>query len=301
MNVMYGIKVNSFCSLVEQLCEIVGVKNTNHFHSKKMYGNIKLVYLICKKEQLNVSYRRFVELCSEDGTQRMLCLKRIPHFTTLQKFVQRTSKQLFEMLVQACTKLLNLKDVTAAIDGTGFSNTNPSHYYQNRIDGKIVKNYTKTVFLSDVNTKLILGVETQSDHTHETTHFKPMVKQLASCLKTILADKGYDSMSNRKLCWKNNIDVHIPFRKYANQQRKYGLKDKYSANRRRALKKFEKSIYNKRALAESINSAIKQTLGGFVRARKASNQQKTVTIKALTYNIEHIRRTIKIWISIEIQ
>jgi len=270
MTVMYGIKVNSFCSLVEQLCGIVGVKNTNHFHSKKMYGNIKLVYLICKKEQLNVSYRRFVELCSDDGTQRMLCLKRIPHFTTLQKFVQRTSKKLFEMLVQACRKLLNLKDVTAAIDGTGFSNTNPSHYYQKRIDGKEVKNYTKTVFLSDIRTKLILAVETQSDRTHETTHFKPMVKQLANCLKTVLADKGYDSMSNRKFCWNNNIDVHIPFRQYDLARNEINRKSK----KKMYKKMFDKTVYNQRALAETVNSAIKQTLGGFVRARKARTNKK---------------------------
>jgi len=296
MNVLYGIKVNSFCSLVEQLCGVVGVKNTNHWHSKKMYGNIKLVYLVCKKEQLNCSYRRFIKLCSDDGTQRMLCLKRIPHFTTLQKFVQRTPKHLFEMLVGACRKLLNLKDVTAAIDGTGFSNTNPSHYYQKRIDGKEVKNYTKTVFLSDIKTKLILSVRTQSDHTHETTHFKPMVKQLLDCLKIVLGDKGYDSMSNRKLCTDNKIDVHIPFREFEQARNEITRKSK----RKMLAKKFDKTIYNKRAIAETVNSAIKQTLGGFVRARKASNQQKTVTIKALTYNIEHIGRNIKIRLFIEI-
>ena len=246
---------------------------------------------------MNCSYRRFVELCSEDGTQRMLCLKRIPHFTTLQKFVQRTSKTLFEMLVRACRKLLNLKEVTAAIDGTGFSNTNPSHYYQKRIDGVVVKNYTKTVFLTDINTKLILGIQTQSDHTHETTQFKPLVKQLASCLKTILADKGYDSMSNRKFCWKNNIEVHIPFRKWS-ESRKQEFK---KHTKRKAIEaRFDKQLYNKRALIESVNSAIKQTLGGFVRARTATNQQKTVTIKALAYNIEHIGRTLKITIFIQI-
>jgi len=201
------------------------------------------------------------------------------------------------MLVQACRKLLNLKDVTAAIDGTGFSNTNPPHYYQKRIDGKEVKNYTKTVFLSDIRTKLILAVETQSDRTHETTHFKPMVKQLANCLKTVLADKGYDSMSNRKFCWNNNIDVHIPFRQYDLARNEINRKSK----KKMYKKMFDKTVYNQRALAETVNSAIKQTLGGFVRARKASNQQKTVTIKALAYNIEHIGRTIKIKLWIEIQ
>jgi len=252
------------------------------------------------KEKLNLSYRRFVEVCNENNMQRMLCIKRIPHFTTIQKFVQRMKKELFEKLVRACTKLLNLKNVVAAIDGTGFSNTNPSQYYQNRINAERVKNYTKTVFLSDINTKLILDVETQSDHTHETTHFKPMVKQLIGCLKTMLADKGYDSMSNRKFCWKNNIDVHIPFRAFNSQKDRLDNQF-YSKHRRNALKKFDKTVYNQRALAETVNSAIKQTLGGFVRARKASNQQKTVTIKALAYNIERIGRTIKIWLKLEIQ
>jgi transposase len=300
MNSVYPVEYNNFYRLVEDVCFEVRLPFRFSNFSKTMYGNFVHVFLCVYKEKLNLSYRRFVEVCEENNLQHMLCIKRIPHFTTIQKFVQRMKKELFEKLVCACTKLLNLKEVVAAIDGTGFSNTNPSHYYQKRIDGKEVKNYTKTVFLSDINTKLILGVETQSDHSHETTHFKPMVKQLIGCLKTVLADKGYDSMSNRKLCWKNGIDVHIPLRQHKIRMDRFD-KQHFKKERRKANKIFDKTLYNKRALAESVNSAIKQTLGGFVRARKASNQQKTVTIKALAYNIERIGRTIKIWISIQIE
>lgn len=301
MNVLCGIKVNSFYCLVEQLCGLVGVKNINHWHSKRMYGNIKLTYLVCKKEQLNVSYRRFAEICEEDGAQRMLCLKRIPHFTTLQKFVQRTSKEIFEKLVRACRTILGLKDITAAIDGTGFSNTNPSQYYQKRINSKPVKNYTKTIFLADIKNNIILDVKTTSDNTHETNYFKPMITQLAKYLKTVLADKAYDSMSNRKLCWKHNIQVHIPLKEHKWTRNKYGNKPHHSAERRRALKKFNQTKYKQRAFIESINSAIKQTLGAYTRARKSTQQQKNITIKALTYNIEHIGRKLKITIKIQTQ
>lgn len=300
MSILYSIEYNNFYRLVENVCFEVRLPFRFSNFSKKMYGNFVHVFLCVYKEKLNLSYRRFVEVCEENNMQRMLCIKRIPHFSTIQKFVQRMKKELFEKLVRACTKLLNLKDVVAAIDGTGFSNTNPSQYYQNRINAERVKNYTKTVFLSDINTKLILGVETHSNHAHETTHFKPMVKQLIGCLKTMLADKGYDSMSNRKYCWKNNIDVHIPFRAFNSQKDRLDNQF-YSKHRRNALKKFDKTLYNKRVLIESVNSAIKQTLGGFVRARKASNQQKAVTIKALAYNIERIGRTIKISILMKIQ
>jgi hypothetical protein len=302
MNCIYNVKLNSFYQLVEQLCRLAGVKDTNHWHSKKMYGNIKLTYLVCKMQQTQASYRRFVEIIDDDGTQHMLCLKKIPHYTTLQKFVKRTPKQLFEKMVRACKKILNLKNITGAIDGTGFSNTNPSHHYMKRckeLKHEInVKNYTKTVFLADIKNNIILDVRTTSNHEHETTAFKPMIKRLKKCLKTVLADKGYDSMSNRKICWNNEIDVHIPFRKWSeSRHQEFGTPSK----RKIAEQKFAKQAYNYRSLIESINSAIKQTLGGFVRARNANEQQKTVTLKAITYNIEHIQRKIKIVLFIEFQ
>jgi len=297
MNNIYNVKLNSFYQLVEQLCQTAGVKNTNHWHSKKMYGNIKLTYLICKMQQLQLSYRRLVEICEQDGTQHMLCLKRIPHYTTFQKFMKRTPKKLFEKLVKACRKILNLKNIESSIDSTGFSNTNPSHHYCKRIH-KEVKNYTKTTFLTDNKTKLILNVNSVSDHTHDSKFFKPMIKELKNSLKLVLADKGYDSKENREYCFDNHIEVHIPFRHWSKTR-----KQEWNTPSKRMLaeKKFDQTKYNQRSNIESINSAVKQTLGGFVRARNTSQQQKTVTLKALTYNIERIGRMIKIVILITIQ
>jgi transposase len=297
--ILSGIKVNTFYQLVERLCWLTGVKNTNHYHSKKMYGNIRLAFLVCYKEKLNVSYRRFIEICNENGVQRMLCIKRIPHFTTLQKFVQRTPKLLFEGLVRACRKLLNLHDVTVSIDGTGFSNTNPSHYYCKRVDGKTAKNYTKTLFLADNKTKLVLNIRTHSDHRNETIHFIPLVKELKTALSCVLADKAYDSKANRRYCWDNNIEVHIPVREWKQHRQRYGhepfLKSKY---RKKAARLFDKQKYNYRSLIESVNSAIKRTLGSYVCSRRADNQQKQVTIKAIAYNLEQVGRTIKMWLFI---
>ena len=249
-------------------------------------------------QQLNASYRRFIELCEQDGTTRMLCFKKLPHFTTLQKFVKRTPKTLFEKMVRVCRKILKLKNVEASIDGTGFSNTNPSHHYLKRIDGKKVKNYTKTMFLTDNKTKLILNVKTTSDHKNETLFLKPMVREVASTLKMLLADRGYDSKSNRKFCRERGIEVHIPGRKYKRTSREEG---NYPSKRTKEEQLFDEDKYRMRALVESVNSAMKQTLGGFVRARTASQQQKQVTLKALTYNIEHIGRAIKIVFQLTIQ
>jgi len=297
MNCIHKVEYNNFYKLVERVCLEVRLPFRFSNFSKKMYGNFVHVFLAVYKEKLNLAYRRFVEVCEENNLHHMLCIKRIPHFTTIHKFVKRMKKSLFEKLVRACRKLLNLKNIEASIDATGFSNTNPSHHYCKRIN-KNVKNYTKTTFLTDNKTKLILDVKTVSDHTHDSTFFKPMVKQLAGCLKTVLADKGYDSQSNRKYCWNNGIEVHIPFRKWSeSRHQEFGK----PSERKIAERKFDKTKYNQRSTIESINSAIKRTLGSYVLARDASQQQKQVTIKALTYNIERIGKTIRISILMEIQ
>ena len=69
-------------------------------------------------------------------------------------------------------------------------------------------------------------------------------------------------------------------------------------NTKKAAKLFNQNKYNYRALIESVNSAIKRTLGSYVCSKRADQQQKQVTIKALAYNLEIINRTIKIWIFI---
>lgn len=298
MTVLYGIKVNSFYKLVEQVLFEVRFPLRFSTFSKKMYGNFVHVFLLVYKEKLNVSYRRLVEICDENNLQRMLCIKRIPHFTTLQKFLQKINKTVFEKMVRACHKILSLKNIEASVDGTGFSNTNPSHYYSKRVDGVEVKNFTKTVFLTDNKTKLVLNIRTHSDRSSETLDFIPLVRDLVKVLKTVIADKGYDAKTNREYCWSNNIDVHIPVREWKQNRKGFGHKPHLSKHAKKAVKLFKKNVYNKRALIESVNSAIKRTLGSYINSRKPENQQKQTTIKALAYDIETMNRIIKIWILI---
>ena len=298
MSVLYPIRVSGFYNLCMRVFGELHFPMRFSNFSKRMYGNFVHVFLLVYKEKLNVSYRRFVEIASENNLQRMLCIKRIPHFTTLQKFLQRIDKTIFEKMVRACRKLLNLKDIEASIDGTGFSNNNPSHYYQERVDGVRVKNYTKSVYVTDNKTKLILNIRTHSDNSNETLDFIPLVSELVKILKIILADKCYDSRKNREFCWNNNIEVHIPLREWPQYKEGYGQKQHFYKPRKKALKLFKPETYKRRSLIESVNSAIKRTLGSYVCSRRADNQQKQTTIKAIAYNIEHINRTIKIWLYI---
>jgi len=117
-----------------------------------------------------------------------------------------------------------------------------------------------------------------------------LVKELRKTLKLVLADKAYDSTSNREYCWNNGIEVHIPVREWPQTRRGFGLKPHYSKHRKKAVKLFDEKKYAYCSLIESVNSAIKRTLGGYVCSRKPGNQQKQVTIKAITYNLEIITK-----------
>ena len=294
MNALVPIQHSDFFNLCLCAFEHARIPLRNFYRSKKMYNNFVHIFLLVLKQRLKVSYRQLEQLALEFNLQRMLCIKKIPHYTTIQKAMQRLPKKLLERLVRACHKLLNMKNMTTGIDGTGFSNTNPSHYFIKRIDGVKVKNFTKTVLIADLNTKLVLGMKTHSDYSSETLDFIPLVKQLKHSLKCVLADKGYDSRKNREYCWNNEIENHIPVRKYKSEELMYGRKIVYrNSHKRKAIKLFNKTKYNQRALIESVNSAIKRTLGSYVSSRKRKNQQKEVTIKTLTYNLEIINHKIK--------
>jgi IS5 family transposase len=256
-----------------------------------MYNNFVHVFLLVYKERLNVSYRRFVEIASEVKLQRMLCIKRIPHFTTLQKFMQKVPKQLFEKMVRACKKLLGLKELNCAIDSTGISLTNPSHHYLKRVDGVKVKNYVKTSLNVDFKHKIILDVKTHINRSHDTNDFIPLLKNLKNVV-TVLADKAYDSTKNLKYVSETlKAEPQIPVREWKQTRKGYGHKPKINGkNRKKMFTNFNKTKYSNRNLVETLNSAIKRTLGSWVCSRKPKNQQKQVTIKALTYNLEIITR-----------
>src|SRR3989344_5851966 len=258
MNALIPIRTSDFYNLCLVVLDHTKLPYYKTIRSKKMYGNFVHVFLLVLKQRLKVSYRRLALLASEFNLQRMLCIKRVPHFTTIQKALQRLSKSLFEKLVRACHSLLDMKGMLSAIDGTGFSNTNPSHYYMNRIDGVKVRNYTKTVLLADLDSKLILNVKSTSDYQNETLSFIPLVGELKHALKCVLADKGYDSSRNRNYCDELGIGHHIHHRKFSkSRHQEFGTPD------RRALqnKNFDEHLYRRRALVESTISAIKRAYG----------------------------------------
>ena len=73
-----------------------------------------------------------------------------------------------------------------AIDGTGFSKTNPSFHYLKRIDGANPKNYTKLSALLDLKTKKFFIAATHQNDGKTTVSLG-----LIYCLKKLFKKIGF--------------------------------------------------------------------------------------------------------------
>ena len=288
LNILQPISLNTFFKQVERVFGEIRLPFHFSKYSNKLYSNFVHVYLLILKERYKCSYRRLTELLNDINTLRMLGIQKLPHFTTLQKFVSKINKDILQKLVFACHKLINSNNMIVAIDSTGFVNVNPTYYYLNRCGIRPpYKNFTQTSIVVDIDTKLVLNICVNSHRKNDTQSFIPLLDALKGNILRALADKGYDSMELIKYCWDNNIVVHIPFRKLPSYQT-------VSDNRIQAMKRFRTKSYNKRSIVESVISAIKRTTGGFVTATTQDNQQKQVILKVLTYNLERLSRNQKV-------
>ncbi|MEK6902803.1 MAG: IS5 family transposase [archaeon] len=265
--------------------------------SKKTYGNFVHVFLHVYKERTNASYDRLRELVIENKLTRMLGIKSIPHKSNMSRFLKKIDKEVLREMIRACARIVNIIESKSIIDSTGFSLTNPSHYYLKRINGKSPKNFVKTSLLVDSRLKIVLNAQTHSKNVHDINDFIPLINEMRGVVKNILADKAYDSTNVLEYCKLNGINPMIPVREWKNFRDGYGAKPRIGGKlRRKMFENFDAKEYARRNIVESINSAIKRTLGGFVRSRLAGSQEKTALFKALTYTLEIINRKITLTI-----
>jgi hypothetical protein len=115
--------------------------------------------------------------------QRVLDLTEIPHFTTLQKFLQRIKSLYLRLVFRKTVKLFYSNDdpiPITAIDSTGFTSGYCSHYYSERT-GKIRKHFLKVSISVDTDHGPLTGFVVSKSRVHDTRHAARLLRQ---CHKT---------------------------------------------------------------------------------------------------------------------
>ena len=242
-----------------------------------MFNNEKhIIMQVLRQKEKGKHYRDmpdFLELLKEE-----IGLRRIPHFTTLNKFALRAKPYWFELLIAQICK--SVESEIAAIDGTGFSLNSRSRYFCT-IAGER-KQFMQFNACAELKHKLISAVKIRRKKRNENIDVSCLMeksKQLK--ISCFLADKEYDSERNHELAEKYGAKFIAPL-KYRGKVPLMRTKGYY---RKQLRRHFPDELYRKRCLIESGFSAMKRRYGDSIYSKRFVSQKNELLCRALAYNL----------------
>jgi Transposase DDE domain len=268
-----------------------------HRYSPRTYTQPQLFVCLVLKTFFRTDYRGLTAILADfDALQAYLGLKRVPHYTTLQKASRRLlrapyAKRLFHGTVHRFLgRRRRLK--LAAVDSTGLDYGRRSAYYVRRRHAG--KSKAKRVYYShfakleasfDCRSHLILGALTGRGPRPDVDRFKPLLDATLETARpeSMLADAGYDSESNHQYArTTHKIRSFIP----ATLGRPT-TKPLTGLFRRLMKQRLNKDYgqYGQRWQAESGFSMFKRCIADTVQGRSQWSQRRELWLLVITYNI----------------
>ena len=276
-------KFKKFSKIVTKLCIFGEIQVYNSKYSNRIFTNIQHLFLLVAKENTTYGYRKFVESLYDSKLPEYISLRRIPHFTTLQKFAVRLEAKLLKKLIFMTRNLFKKQGTFFGVDSTGMELDHASSHYCKRIDReKPVKGFVNLNALSDLYNKIILVTKIRKKRRHDCVDFLPMFNKIKHLdFDYFVADKGYDSNKNHKAVFESGKHSLISLKR--KDVPIHRTKGRY---RKLAKREFEHGLYTQREITESIFSSLKRKYGSKLRARKFKTQKIELLCKILSYNIE---------------
>lgn len=264
----------------------------SHHMSPKKFTQHQLFACLVLKIFFKRDYRGLcIYLSDMPDLRRIIGLRTIPHFTTLQKASQRLlTSNIVSALLAATLSRLRKTIPLAAMDATGLQSGHISPYYY-AIREKVHKKGKWTQFtqfpkigvLVHTKTHLVLSFVATRGPGRDSTHFKHVLDSLPKGfhIEHLLADAGYDKEDNHIYAQEVlGIKTSIPPTSGSPPK---DLPRKYY--RRLMATQFDHKSYKQRWQVETVISMIKRNLGYVLRAKKQSTQNTEIALLALTHNI----------------
>jgi len=121
--------------------------------SRKDFTLWQHIALIALMQRVRKSYREYVNdyLTTTERLIRVLGLSKLPHFTSLDKFLLRVPGTLLERVLGGFISLTRVRMQVFGPDASGFSPHHASHYYNLRIKRDGLSSMRKQVRLKERN------------------------------------------------------------------------------------------------------------------------------------------------------
>ena len=282
-------KFKKFSKIVDELCKLGEIPKYFRYVQKKTFDNYQHLFLLIAKENTTFGYRKYTESLYDSKIPQYIGLKKIPHFTTIQKYASRLKSKILEKLIFLCKHLFKEQGTIWGVDSTGIELDHASAHYCKRIDReKPVKGFLNFNVISDLYNKSFVVVKIRKRRRHDCVDLQCMYPKIKNeHFDFFVADKGYDSEKNHKMIFESGKEslismkhMNLPIHKTGGRYRKL------------AKRNFEFGIYGQRNITESNFSAFKRKYGSKIKARKFKTQKVELLFKILSYNIERILYTL---------
>ncbi|SEL78565.1 hypothetical protein SAMN04488691_10828 [Haloferax larsenii] len=102
------------------------------------------------------------------------------------------------------------------------------------------------------------------------------MKRNAESIAVLTGDKGYDDQKLRLLARDHDIRPLIKHREFISLHKAWNAR-------------LDSNLYHRRNMNETVNAAIKQKFGAFVRSRRWWKQFRELVIKCVVYNLTKYR------------
>ena len=123
-----------YAKRITELCKRAGIKKHNSKYSNKIFDNRQHITFQCLRQYEQKGYERFVkDLPDKPHLIEFLKLKRIPHFTALDKFAQRIKQTILDLILTMALTRTGIKKIIGGVDGTGNKPNRASVYYVYRL------------------------------------------------------------------------------------------------------------------------------------------------------------------------
>lgn len=255
------------------------------------------------KSFFRTDYRGIVA-CLQDMPE--LCaaleLKKVPHFTTLQKQHARIlafgpANQLLDVTVRRALGDRPAVELAAG-DSTGLESSQISPYFIRRRSQKnktpqftTYSRYPKLELLCDCRTHIVLSAIASLGPHPDSDRLRPLLFPALARgvgIATGLFDAGYDSEANhvfaREACHVRSV---IP---PEGGRRAKDATHQPAGRWRRLMRRHRDHRYGQRSQSETVISMIKRRQGGYVLNRSDRARSSEMMLKVLTHNIMINRR-----------
>ena len=283
-----GDNANRFLNILkvsQELIELLQVPLYSKLHSGKTFNNHQLFKLMCLKASMGLDYRRFAECLETSKIWTMIGLKRIPHFTTLQKFSARQKIEGLEALILESCGLAKKKCRNVGIDATGISLDCASKHYAQRIERPILKrDFLKLSIFTDLDNLMILAAKARRRPRQDILDVRPMWNKIKHLpFRKVFGDKGYDADFFHRLVYESGRKSVIFVRNH-----KIPLWRMRGVFRKMARRDARNHQKGKRSLTETVNSSLKRCYGSALSSRTLHTQKIELLFRILTYNMERL-------------